>query len=161
MTTGTVRNIPSSIDDITPDGADLDQLTQSQIDVARTSGFLEDTPGAPIENPGLIEPDQVSQPPDPDPDPDNRIAPQLADPPPNNWIAALPESTDKLLPNDASSGGGSESASPFEFSKLRGAAARSKPVNPVNVPEPFISPLIWLGLAAAGMFYRRRPANGD
>jgi len=41
MTSGAVRTIPSSINDITPDGIGTDQLTQAQIDEATDSGFLE------------------------------------------------------------------------------------------------------------------------
>jgi hypothetical protein len=40
MSSGAVRNIPSSIDDVYPNGAQTDQLTQAQIDEARASGFL-------------------------------------------------------------------------------------------------------------------------
>ncbi len=171
MTAGTVRNSPSSITDITPDGANLDQLTQDQIDEARTSGFLEGASSSSNNNPGLIEPDQASQPADPTPDPDPTLA---AAPPPDTWIASqLPASnpnsvtptpgiapSPKLINNwtskDVSSGNGGESDSPFQFQPLTGPAHFSKSVKPVNIPEPFISPLIWLGIAASGLFCRRR-----
>lgn len=44
MTDGGFRNSPSSLDDITPDGVRLDQLTDRQIDEARDSGFTRTTP---------------------------------------------------------------------------------------------------------------------
>ncbi|MEA5453065.1 zinc-dependent metalloprotease family protein [Leptolyngbya sp. CCNP1308] len=44
MTDGGFRNSPSSLDDITPDGARLDQLTNRQIDEVRDSGFTRTTP---------------------------------------------------------------------------------------------------------------------
>lgn len=43
MTDGGFRNSPSSLDDITPDGAGLDRLTDRQIDEARDSGFTRPT----------------------------------------------------------------------------------------------------------------------
>lgn len=43
MTDGSLRNSPSSLDDITPDGARLDRLTDRQIDQARASGFARAT----------------------------------------------------------------------------------------------------------------------
>ena len=45
MTEGFARNVPSSLDDITPDGARLDQLTNAQIDFARASPLTRSTPG--------------------------------------------------------------------------------------------------------------------
>ena len=39
LTTGGVREIPTSVADVTPNGADLDQLTQAQIDRARQPLF--------------------------------------------------------------------------------------------------------------------------
>ena len=42
MSSGRVRTVPESIDDIFPDGEGLSTLTSEQIDVARTSGFLTD-----------------------------------------------------------------------------------------------------------------------
>lgn len=143
MTTGTVRNIPGSIDDITPDGANLDQLTQSQIDEARASGFLEDSDGSSTEDPGVIEPsfDQVSDPP----------VPALDD-----WIATSPKPADQELSDHASSDGG------YKPPALKTSASFVAPLKftdlakPANVSEPLISPLIWLGLAASGLVYRRR-----
>lgn len=44
MTTGSIRNVPGSINDIAPDGANVDQLTQAQIDEALTSRFLSPIP---------------------------------------------------------------------------------------------------------------------
>lgn len=44
MTSGDTRSIPSTIDDIFPDGAELDQLTQAQIDEARSSRHLAQVP---------------------------------------------------------------------------------------------------------------------
>ncbi|PZV09265.1 MAG: hypothetical protein DCF32_02765 [Leptolyngbya sp.] len=44
MTDGGFRNSPSTLDDITPDGARLDQLTNRQIDEARSSGFARTSP---------------------------------------------------------------------------------------------------------------------
>lgn len=40
MTSGAVRAVPSSINDITPDGSRLDQLTSAQINEARDSSLL-------------------------------------------------------------------------------------------------------------------------
>ncbi|MGB3203184.1 MAG: reprolysin-like metallopeptidase [Nodosilinea sp.] len=45
MTDGSVRNSPSTLDDITPDGANLDRLTDRQIEVVRDSGFTRPNPG--------------------------------------------------------------------------------------------------------------------
>ena len=44
MTDGGFRNSPSSLDDITPDGARLDRLTARQIDIARGSRLTRSTP---------------------------------------------------------------------------------------------------------------------
>lgn len=44
MTEGFARNVPSSLDDITPDGARLDRLTNAQIDFARASTLTRSTP---------------------------------------------------------------------------------------------------------------------
>ncbi len=44
MASGSVRNIPGSIGDITPDGAALDKLTDDEIAVATESGYLRDVP---------------------------------------------------------------------------------------------------------------------
>ncbi|MGF1518365.1 MAG: zinc-dependent metalloprotease family protein [Nodosilinea sp.] len=44
MTEGFARNVPSTLDDITPDGARLDQLTNAQIDFARASTLTRSTP---------------------------------------------------------------------------------------------------------------------
>lgn len=41
MTSGASRTIPSSINDVFPDGAMTDQLTQAQIDEARASAFAQ------------------------------------------------------------------------------------------------------------------------
>ncbi len=40
MSSGSVRTVPESIDDIVPNGDGLSQLTSEQIDVARSSSFL-------------------------------------------------------------------------------------------------------------------------
>ncbi|HSM83486.1 MAG TPA: zinc-dependent metalloprotease family protein, partial [Nodosilinea sp.] len=45
MTEGFRRNVPSSLDDITPDGARLDRLTDSQINFARQSSLTRSGPG--------------------------------------------------------------------------------------------------------------------
>ena len=45
MTDGSFRNSPSTLDDITPDGANLDRLTNRQIEVVRDSGFTRSSPG--------------------------------------------------------------------------------------------------------------------
>jgi hypothetical protein len=45
MTEGTFRNVPSSLDDITPDGARLDQLTDRQIQEARSNSLTRSNPG--------------------------------------------------------------------------------------------------------------------
>ncbi|PSR14481.1 hypothetical protein C8255_24085, partial [filamentous cyanobacterium CCP3] len=45
MTDGGFRNSPSTLDDITPDGANLDRLTNRQIEVVRDSGFTRSNPG--------------------------------------------------------------------------------------------------------------------
>lgn len=141
MTTGTVRNIPSSIEDVTPDGANLAQLTQSQIDQARTSGLLEETTSSSTEIPGLIEPDPANHPPDPALD---------------NWIAASPEPVNQLLSNNIFSNRGSTSAPSSAAAKFTVPFKLSTPTKSVNVPEPLTSPLIWLGLTAAGLFCCRR-----
>ena len=44
MASGGVRSIPNSINEIFPDGADLDQLTQAEIDTALDSEFVTVTP---------------------------------------------------------------------------------------------------------------------
>ncbi|MFQ4139996.1 zinc-dependent metalloprotease family protein [Nodosilinea sp. PGN35] len=44
MTDGSFRNSPSTIGDITPDGANLDRLTARQIEVARRSGLTRANP---------------------------------------------------------------------------------------------------------------------
>ncbi|MBD2110807.1 MULTISPECIES: hypothetical protein [Cyanophyceae] len=46
MTDGGFRNSPSSLDDINPDGARIDQLTDRQIDEARNSGFAGTAPAS-------------------------------------------------------------------------------------------------------------------
>ncbi|MBD1915276.1 MULTISPECIES: reprolysin-like metallopeptidase [Cyanophyceae] len=61
MTDGSFRNSPSSLDDITPDGAGLDQLTDRQINEVRNSGFARTAPGpsaarAPGELPTTLPP---------------------------------------------------------------------------------------------------------
>ncbi len=43
MSSGAVRTVPGSIDDIFPNGKRLSQLTSAQIDRARNSGFVRDT----------------------------------------------------------------------------------------------------------------------
>jgi len=45
MTSGGSRNIPSTIDDIFPDGAQLDQLTTAQINEALSSTYVVPEPG--------------------------------------------------------------------------------------------------------------------
>lgn len=45
MTDGSFRNSPSSLDDVAPNGARLDQLTDRQIDVARGSSLSRPDPG--------------------------------------------------------------------------------------------------------------------
>lgn len=45
MTSGTSRAVPNSVDDITPDGAELSRLNNEQADVARSSGFVTDNAG--------------------------------------------------------------------------------------------------------------------
>lgn len=45
MASGGVRSIPGSINDIVPDGAALDKLTQAQIDTALSSPFVTPEPG--------------------------------------------------------------------------------------------------------------------
>lgn len=44
MTEGFARNVPSTLDDITPDGARLDRLTNAQIDFARASTLTRSNP---------------------------------------------------------------------------------------------------------------------
>ena len=170
MTAGTFRNIPSSVEDVTPDGANLDQLTPSQIDEARTSSLLADSNGSSTETP-IIETDPGSHPPHPaldnvdapspeptsdnvdtpppdsapdhvashpsHPAPDNVDAPP-PEPTPDNWIAYHPPepTPDNWIATS---------------SKLAGPLKSSDLAKPVNIPEPLISPLIWLGLAALGL----------
>ncbi|MGB6013579.1 MAG: zinc-dependent metalloprotease family protein, partial [Nodosilinea sp.] len=45
MTDGSFRNSPSTLDDITPDGANLDRLTNRQIEVVRDSRLTRSSPG--------------------------------------------------------------------------------------------------------------------
>ena len=45
MSDGGVRNVPSTLGDITPDGARLSRLTDSQIDFARDSSLVTSSPG--------------------------------------------------------------------------------------------------------------------
>ncbi len=45
MTDGSSRNIPRTVDDITPNGAGLDVLTDSQLKAIRSSGFIGMTAG--------------------------------------------------------------------------------------------------------------------
>ncbi len=45
MTDGSSRNIPRSVDDITPSGAGLDMLSNSQIKTIRSSGFIGQAAG--------------------------------------------------------------------------------------------------------------------
>jgi hypothetical protein len=52
MTSGGSRTVPGSINDIFPDGLDLSQLTQAQIDEALSSGFVTDV--VPIPEPGTL-----------------------------------------------------------------------------------------------------------
>ncbi len=52
MTSGNTRLIPGSINDINPDGAQLDMLTQAQIDEALTSSFVKDVAAVP--EPGSV-----------------------------------------------------------------------------------------------------------
>ncbi|MEO0537106.1 MAG: zinc-dependent metalloprotease family protein [Cyanobacteria bacterium P01_A01_bin.123] len=54
MTSGLVRAVPSSTDDIAPDGAALDQLNSSQINEARDSSLLRDNTGSSIIS-GIID----------------------------------------------------------------------------------------------------------
>ena len=136
MTTGTVRNVPSSIEDITPDGANLAQLNQSQIDEARTSGLLEETNNPSTEIPGLIEPDQDAHSPDPTLD---------------HWLATSSEPDKHFLFTAAADSSGAL-ALPAASTQLVAATGSDEPV---NIPEPFISPLGWLGLAASGLFCGR------
>lgn len=44
MTAGSDRIVPTTIDDIFPDGADLDQLSAGEIDIARRSPFMQPVP---------------------------------------------------------------------------------------------------------------------
>ncbi|NRR28993.1 PEP-CTERM sorting domain-containing protein [Oxalobacteraceae bacterium] len=44
VTSGSVRNIPGSLGDITPDGANLDQLTAAQVTKLRSSPFMREVP---------------------------------------------------------------------------------------------------------------------
>ena len=52
MTTGSVRNVPGGVGDINPDGAQLDQLTQNQIDEIRTSILLNPIPDVVVDTIG-------------------------------------------------------------------------------------------------------------
>jgi hypothetical protein len=45
MSDGGVRNIPNSVNDITPDGANLGQLTARQVEQARDSSLVTSSPG--------------------------------------------------------------------------------------------------------------------
>jgi hypothetical protein len=45
MSDGGVRNVPSTINDITPDGARLDRLTEDQVNFARDSSLVTSSPG--------------------------------------------------------------------------------------------------------------------
>lgn len=61
MTDGSDRNVPSTINDIFPNGARLDQLTDAQIDFARASSLVTDSPGpsapsGPTEPPNNLPP---------------------------------------------------------------------------------------------------------
>ncbi|WP_035992494.1 zinc-dependent metalloprotease family protein [Leptolyngbya sp. KIOST-1] len=95
MTDGGFRNSPSSIDDITPDGANLDRLTSRQIEVARSSSLTRanpalaaDAPPAAPPAPPLLTPDAAIASPDALPP-----SATLADPPPVTYLALLPEAT--------------------------------------------------------------------
>ncbi|NET87150.1 MAG: hypothetical protein F6K45_03425 [Kamptonema sp. SIO1D9] len=52
MTKGSKRNAANSVNDITPDGAKLDRLTQTQIEQARSSSFLSTIPKVTIDTIG-------------------------------------------------------------------------------------------------------------
>ena len=140
MTAGTSRNVPSSIEDVTPDGANLDQLTQSQIDEARTSSLLEEIDSPSTEILGLIEPNHADHPPDPALD---------------NWIATSSEPANTVPSKEVSSGAESAFASPAASAKPTGPFKLSDHDKPVNIPEPSISPLLWLGLVVSGLLGRR------
>jgi len=53
MASGTIRNVPTTLDDVNPDGLGLDQLPQTHIDFARTSSLLRDVNTVP--EPGSLE----------------------------------------------------------------------------------------------------------
>jgi hypothetical protein len=83
MSDGGGRNVPSSLSDITPDGARLSQLTATQIDVARDSGLATADPGPAADAAGPL-PSRVDTPeapaiaydtaPRPDPDSTNPVS---------------------------------------------------------------------------------------
>lgn len=52
MTAGSVRSVPSSINDITPDGANLSQLTMNQINQIRSSPLVNQVPEVVIDTNG-------------------------------------------------------------------------------------------------------------
>ena len=60
MTAGSDRFIASSIDDIAPDGAYLEQLTRDQINVARNSIFVHPMPDLTFTNEGSVATDNLS-----------------------------------------------------------------------------------------------------
>ncbi len=90
MTDGGFRNSPSTLDDITPDGARLDQLTNRQINFARESSLTRSSPaltaspgpvGVPVTLPLFLDaaPDALP------------TSDALADLPPVNYLALQPE----------------------------------------------------------------------
>lgn len=54
MASGSIRNVPLTLDDINPDGLGYDQLSPFQIAIARESSLLQDLPGA------IPEPEMLS-----------------------------------------------------------------------------------------------------
>ncbi|WP_017300839.1 zinc-dependent metalloprotease family protein [Nodosilinea nodulosa] len=91
MTDGGIRNTPSTVGDITPDGARLDRLTSSQIDVARGSGLTRSNPqlsadSIPVAPPAA--PPAVGAAPSPDLTP---TGDPLAVLPPVTYLALQPE----------------------------------------------------------------------
>lgn len=94
MTDGGFRNSPSTLDDITPDGANLDRLTNRQIEIVRDSPLTRSSPGlaadsipaAVSETPPLLADEPALLSPDALP-----ASAALSDLPPVTYLALQPE----------------------------------------------------------------------
>ncbi|MEO0756135.1 MAG: zinc-dependent metalloprotease family protein [Cyanobacteria bacterium J06648_16] len=130
MSAGSVRAIPSTVDDIFPDGAQLSQLTDAQVDRARSSGLLTTAAGAA----SIIAAS-------PDSSPDSAVA-----------AGGVPKlQADRI---------GVESPNahppqplPLELTK---AVTADGVTASVTVPEPGVSASIWLGLGILGLWRVRQ-----